>query len=94
VQKISRKFNRARDSGEVQVLGTGTHRLTGFFLSPFLSDMVPLAPLPDRPLPESPFAPLPDMVSEFGGGCTGRRYVEGSDGIAFHFPSLSFWKIK
>lgn len=29
---------------------------TGRFLSPFLSDMVPLAPLPDNP-----FAPLPDI---------------------------------
>jgi hypothetical protein len=34
--------------------------------------MVPLAPLPDKPLPERPFAPLPDMVEVFGcvwGGC-------------------------
>ena len=55
-------------------MGCGvTHRLTGFFLSPFLSDMVPLAPLPDRPLPESPFAPLPDMVSELGGWVYGEK---------------------
>ena len=32
-------------------------RDTGFFLSPFLSPMVPLAPLPDKPL-----APLPDIL--------------------------------
>jgi hypothetical protein len=43
----------------------------GFFLSPFLSPMVPLAPLPD-----SPFAPLPDMVAQQQrreGGQVGRQ---------------------
>ena len=32
-------------------------------MSPFFDDIVPLAPLPERPLPESPFAPLPDILN-------------------------------
>ena len=37
----------------------------GFFLSPFLSDMVPFAPLPESPFPESPLAPFPDILNVF-----------------------------
>ena len=40
-----------------------TEREVGLRLSPFFDDIVPLAPLPERPLPESPFAPLPDILN-------------------------------
>ena len=43
-----------------------TERDVGLRLSPFLEDMVPLAPLPESPLPESPLAPLPDMFCDYG----------------------------